>query len=167
MTTTLGKRKSRPAEDDTGDKKKVKTKTKTKTKATPAPAPAPAAATDLQALLQKHFEARFKPLPADLVKPNPRPSNDQDDDDDDDDDYDSDDLSHPSDSEADNDAWDGLSGDDEDDFDQDEDQHVPHTVQIVDHSTKAPDILKMSKRELKAYLVRSSPQPAPLPFIPH
>ncbi|KAK0645985.1 hypothetical protein B0T16DRAFT_412361 [Cercophora newfieldiana] len=90
----------------------------------------------LQALLQRHFEARFKPLDATFSQP----AGGEDEDDDEDDET----LSDPSESE-----WDGISGDEDDDTPK---------VQVVDYTASKTDATAtMSKKELKAYLSSKPP----------
>ncbi|KAK0623396.1 hypothetical protein B0T14DRAFT_516127 [Immersiella caudata] len=92
----------------------------------------------LQALLQRHFEARFKPL--DPIFSQPPPENHDDDENEDDDT-----LSDPSETE-----WDGIS--------EDEDSDTPK-IEVIDYtSTSKIDITAtMSKKELKAYLSSKPP----------
>ncbi|KAK5664219.1 hypothetical protein OQA88_435 [Cercophora sp. LCS_1] len=104
-------------------------------------------AADLHALLQRHFESRFKPLEtAPLRKPT-------DSDDESDDGEDDDTLSDPS-----EDEWLGVSdsGDDE----------TP-TVQVVDHTTQSTSTTTaMSKKELKAYLSSKPPSASSTKNVP-
>lgn len=128
MPSLLGKRKSRPVGE------------------------APEATADAQELLRRHFEARFKPLAVDArAAPNKQPANGHDshDSDDSDDSQDDDDESEP---EVDSD-WGGVSDDEGEDEDDEGESHV---VEVVDHTTTTPTTATatMSKRELKAYLVR-------------
>ncbi|KAK4456138.1 protein FAF1 [Podospora aff. communis PSN243] len=92
----------------------------------------------LQALLQRHFEARFKPLDATFAQPAAR-------EDDDDEDEDDERLTDHSESE-----WDGIS--------EDEDSDTPK-VEVIDYTTssKTDITATMSKKELKAYLSSKPP----------
>ena len=97
-------------------------------------------------IFRRHFEAKFKPLPEVKKKKKVVTVEEEEDDEDDDD------------------EWGGLSGDEEDDDDEDdeddEDEEGSNGAQkrkidVVEHSSNvsAP---KMSKAELKAFMVRSS-----------
>lgn len=134
---------------------------------------------DAAAIFRRHFEAQFNPLP-ELSKPSRtgaskakgRRRNDEDDEDDeeegDDDEDDSEDEEEDDDSEG---EWGGLSEDDDSD---DEEESMPKnpskrfqrawptdrilvsTIEVVDHSgAQPPKPAAMSKRELKAFMVRS------------
>lgn len=119
---------------------------------------------DAEAIFRRHFEAQFAPIDdgtAPLCSEPPveakgdnsrtgrgirRSKRDEDDEDDDD---------------ADDDEWGGFSEDDTDDGDD------AGTVEVVDHS-KPQDLepLAMSKKELKAFMVRRLPfrHPPPPPL---
>ncbi|KAK1751713.1 hypothetical protein QBC47DRAFT_390816 [Echria macrotheca] len=118
--STLGKRKraaAKSAESETSDQDRV------------------------QALLQQHFEARFKPID---IAPIQRASEPEEDDDDEEDDNYT--LSDPSDAESDS-EWGGISdGGDE----------APK-VEVVDHTAKNDKTYTMSKKELKEYLSSKPP----------
>lgn len=134
MPSMLGKRKNRPADEQEDED---------------------AAAAAARELLRKHFEARFKPVaepaPAsraskarsksDNADPGSEDGGDYYDDDEDED------YTTISD-ESDEDEWGGLSGN------EDGDDDTPQ-VEVVDHtsSSQPANILTMSKKELKAYLV--------------
>ncbi|RYP06784.1 hypothetical protein DL764_002944 [Monosporascus ibericus] len=95
------------------------------------------------AVLQRHFEAQFKPLPAPVAKPEPGPEESLSDDDDVDG--------------ASEDSWSGVS--DAEDSDSDEDE-----IEVVSHAKNTPsaaaDISGLSKRELKALLSSRVPSVA-------
>lgn len=138
MPSMLGKRKTRPTEKK-GEEEED------------------AAAAAAREALRKHFEARFKPVavsaPASCASKSKSRSNlyesgseDEDDDySDDGEEGDDNTISHES---GDDDEWAGLSGA------EGEDDDTPQ-VQVVDHtaSSQPANILTMSKKELKAYLV--------------
>jgi len=128
MPSLLGKRKSRPVDE------------------------APGATADAQELLRRHFEARFKPLAvAPSAAPTRQPANGHDSHDSSDDDASQDDDDDDSGSDADS-NWGGVSDDEDED---EEDEGESHVVEVVDHTaTSTTATATMSKRELKAYLVR-------------
>jgi hypothetical protein len=117
---------------------------------------------DAQALLQRHFEARFRPLPT-AARATTRPGKDAgvgptrhgqrgrgDSNDNDTDHAATDSDSEPS-------EWGGVSSDDGEHGDEDDrDEDGPGSrVEVVDHASSQPVVTStMTKRELKAYLVR-------------
>ncbi|KAK0722423.1 hypothetical protein B0T26DRAFT_674129 [Lasiosphaeria miniovina] len=145
-SSTLGKRKSRSAEADSGHL-------------------STSGLSGAQAVLQRHFEARFRPLPPAARAPTPpkatassglaRHGQDGDGYDENDQETDSD----LSDSE-----WGGVSSDE--DEQDDGDNHADDGdflqggahVEVVDHTSSQPTVTStMSKRELKAYLSSRPP----------
>ncbi|KAK3996073.1 hypothetical protein QBC44DRAFT_6479 [Cladorrhinum sp. PSN332] len=140
--TALGKRKSRASDDDV---------------------------VDAQEALRRHFEARFKPIAiapavasraAQAGEEDSNSDKEEEEDDDDDGDYSGPDS---------DDVWGGVSGDgdeDEDEDEEDDDADTPPTVEIVDHSSSAPKVATMSKKELKAYLSSRPPSHSTLAAQP-
>jgi len=96
---------------------------------------------ELRALLQRHFETRFKPLDTAFSQPVDKYAEEEDEDDDEM-------LSDASGSE-----WGGFSGD------EGGDDEAP-AVEVVDYTAPLPDALTstMSRKELKAYLVFYTPR---------
>jgi hypothetical protein len=108
---------------------------------------------DAAAIFRRHFEAQFAPLPdAEESKTNSKKTKQQGDaDDDDDESHDSDGNNNVDEEEEDDEEWGGLSGDDS----SEEEEEEVSVVEVVDHSSKQPsNIATMSKRELKAFMVR-------------
>lgn len=109
---------------------------------------------DAEAIFRRHFEAQFEPLGDEDEAA--RAQREQDDDDA----VDSD-LNGGCDDEDDGDGneWGGLSSDEEEQGDgaeeyEDEDEDEAPTVQVIDHSKpQVPKEPKMSKKELKAFMV--------------
>jgi uncharacterized protein with von Willebrand factor type A (vWA) domain len=106
---------------------------------------------DAAAIFRRHFEAQFAPLPdTEESNSNSKKAKQQgvagDDESDD-----SDGSNNVDEEEEDDEEWGGLSGDDSS---EEEDVEVT-VVEVVDHSSKQPsNIATMSKRELKAFMVR-------------
>ncbi|KAK4237062.1 hypothetical protein C8A03DRAFT_45045 [Achaetomium macrosporum] len=134
MPNLLGKRKSRPVEEDESE-----------------------ATVDAQEILKRHFEARFRPLAIAAHAAPKKPAKDPEagDSDGSQDDDDSDADAGAPDSE-----WSGVSDGESTDEDE-EDTEMP-VVEVVDHTSEASAaaIAKMSKKELKAYLSSRPPDPS-------
>jgi len=111
---------------------------------------------DAAAIFRRHFEAQFAPLPdAKEPKPSSKKTKHDEESDDDDDSEGSDDDNDGEDDSENEDEWGGLSGDDSD---QEEEEEQPPAIEVVDHSGKQPAMTAtMSKRELKAFMVKSRP----------
>ncbi|KAK3942954.1 protein FAF1 [Diplogelasinospora grovesii] len=125
MPSLLGKRKARPTEDEK-----------------PTVAKEEAEVEDAQAILRRHFEARFK-LPVDLTPLATTSTRFTTAEQDDEEDTDDEDLSDDEDG-----SWDGVS----------EDEDEPE-VEVVDHTKTGREVNTslMSKKELKAYLSSKPP----------
>lgn len=106
---------------------------------------------DAAAIFRRHFEAQFAPLPdAEESNSNSKKTKQQRDADDDESD-DSDRNNNVDEEDEDDEEWGGLSGDDS----SEEEEEEVTVVEVVDHSSKQPsNIATMSKRELKAFMVR-------------
>lgn len=106
---------------------------------------------DAAAIFRRHFEAQFAPLPdAEESNSNSKKTKQQGDADDAESD-DSDRNNNVDEEDEDDEEWGGLSGDDS----SEEEEKEVTVVEVVDHSSKQPsNIATMSKRELKAFMVR-------------
>lgn len=152
MPSGLGKRKAPPAEEDV---------------------------VDAQEALRRHFEARFK-MPAGIAPcaapPSKRQARDEDEDDEEEEEEEEDDSDFDSD-ESDAESWDGVSSEEEEEdgtptchnriwqdhqvltrgVADSEEKGESHVVEVVDYSQDPSSTAitsLMSKKELKAYLVR-------------
>ncbi|KAF9874142.1 hypothetical protein CkaCkLH20_08514 [Colletotrichum karsti] len=135
------------------------------------------AITDAREIFRRHFEAAFKPLPettsesgapkgkknkAKKAKAKAEVVEEEDEDEEDlDEDVGADGEEEGED--EDEDEWDGLSGDEDasvsDDAseEEEEEEEEENVVQVVDHSSSAPKVASMSKRELKAFMSSKPP----------
>ena len=113
---------------------------------------------DAAAIFRRHFEAQFAPLPdAKEPKPSSKKTKHDEESDDDDDSEASDDSNDEEEDGENEDEWGGLSGDDSDEEEEEEEEQPP-VIEVVDHSGKQPAMTAtMSKRELKAFMVKSRP----------
>lgn len=112
---------------------------------------------DAAEIFRRHFEAQFKPLDEDGREEDVTlPQREQDDDNDDDDDWAVNRKRNEDEYDGnDSDSWVGLS-DDEDGVDDDEEEFngAVSIVEVIDHSKpQVPKDAKMSKKELKAFMV--------------
>lgn len=113
---------------------------------------------EAEAIFRRHFEAQFAPIDA-----TPLGNEDEDEEEDDGEESGSDGEDdttrkrvngEDAEAEEDDDEWGGFSEDDAEESDEED------TVEVVDHSKpQAAKPVAMSKRELKAFMVRSPPSP--------
>lgn len=105
-------------------------------------------------IFRRHFEAQFAPL--DDEDEAARAQREQDDDDAVDSDLNGDEEGTDEDSDSDEDAWGGFDEDDEDEDDEEEEEEDEPVVQVIDHSKpQVPKEPKMSKKELRAFMVHN------------
>lgn len=103
--------------------------------------------TDAEAIFRRHFEARFQPLAETATTSTREPARE-----DSDDESEWGGLSDDGEDEGFEDQDDGDLDSDESDAAMDEDEAV---LEVVDHSvSQAPQAAAMSKREMKAFMVR-------------
>ncbi|KAJ6781504.1 hypothetical protein PWT90_06320 [Aphanocladium album] len=107
-----------------------------------------ASALSAEEIFRRHFEAEFAPLDEDEAA---RAQREQDDDDA----VDSDLNGDEDDGSSDDDEWGGLSGEEDSEEGEEEEENKVPVVEVIDHSKpQVPKEPKMSKKELKAFMVR-------------
>ena len=108
-------------------------------------------------IFRRHFEAQFAPIESTPAKKRSTESSDEEDDSDSNDAGTKERRSRRDEDEGEDDeddGWAGLSDGDDDEESDEEDE----AIEVVDHSnSQAPKPAAMSKRELKAFMVRTIP----------